>query len=174
MDLKRIGENISERRGQLKLRQEDLSEMSGLTVRSIYNIEQGIGNPSFETLSKICSVLGMEIILQIRNRLMQKGTVYNNGEIAGDIEKADGKYIFRYEESYFSNPGKQAISLTFPKEKQEYTSDVLFPFFYGLLSEGVNKDLQCRLLKIDEADDFTRLLKTTGEDTIGAITVKEE
>ena len=30
------------------------------------------------------------------------------------------------------------------------------------------------LLKIDEADDFTRLIKTAGEDTIGAITVKEE
>ena len=33
--------------------------------------------------------------------------------------------------------------------------------------------MQCRLLKIDENDDFTRLIKTAGEDTIGAITVKE-
>jgi len=49
---------------------------------------------------------------------------------------------------------------------------VLFSFFSGLLSEGINKDIQCRLLKIDENDDFTRLLKTAGEDTIGAITVK--
>jgi HipA-like protein len=46
-------------------------------------------------------------------------------------------------------------------------------FFSGLLSEGINKDIQCRLLKIDESDDFTRLIKTAGEDTIGAITVKE-
>jgi serine/threonine-protein kinase HipA len=49
----------------------------------------------------------------------------------------------------------------------------LFPFFYGILSEGVNKDIQCRLLKIDEQDDFTRLLETAGEDTIGAITIKK-
>jgi len=46
-------------------------------------------------------------------------------------------------------------------------------FFYGMLAEGINKDIQCRLLKIDEEDDFTRLIKTAGEDTIGAITVKE-
>jgi serine/threonine-protein kinase HipA len=104
---------------------------------------------------------------------MQKGIVYNNGEIAGYIEKAAGKYRFRYEERYFSDSRKPAISLTLPKEKQEYESDVLFAFFYGLLAEGVNKDVQCRLLKIDEADDFTRLLKTSGENTIGAIAVKE-
>jgi serine/threonine-protein kinase HipA len=36
----------------------------------------------------------------------------------------------------------------------------------------VNKDIQCRLLRIDENDDFTRLLQTAGDDTIGAITVK--
>ena len=50
----------------------------------------------------------------------------------------------------------------------------LFPFFYGLLSEGINKDIQCRLYKIDENDDFTRLLLTAREDTIGSITVKAE
>ena len=105
---------------------------------------------------------------------MQRGLVYNNGELAGFIEKLDGKYIFRYDEGYFINSNKPAISLSLPKEKQEYKSDVLFPFFYGLLSEGVNKELQCNVLKIDEADDFTRLLKTTAIDTIGAITIKEE
>jgi transcriptional regulator with XRE-family HTH domain len=66
MDLKSIGEQITKRRAQLKLRQEDLAEMSGVTVRSIYNLEQGNGNPSFETWNKICNVLGMEIIVQIR------------------------------------------------------------------------------------------------------------
>jgi serine/threonine-protein kinase HipA len=49
----------------------------------------------------------------------------------------------------------------------------LFPFFYGLLSEGTNKEIQSKLLKIDENDDFTRLIKTAENDTIGAITIKE-
>jgi serine/threonine-protein kinase HipA len=41
-----------------------------------------------------------------------------------------------------------------------------------MLSEGVNRKLQCVLLKIDENDDFGLLTKTSQFDTIGAITVK--
>jgi len=43
-----------------------------------------------------------------------------------------------------------------------------------LLSEGINKEIQCRLYKVDENDDFTRLLLTTRHDSIGSITVKPE
>lgn len=102
-----------------------------------------------------------------------KGAVYINDELAGILEKdTAGKYHFRYEDAYFQDPLKPSISLTLPKSRQTYESDHLFAFFQGLLSEGVNKDIQCRLLKIDEQDDFSRLLLTAGEDTIGAITVK--
>ena len=105
---------------------------------------------------------------------MAKGGVYINGILAGILEKGtDGVYRFHYNDNYFENEALPAISLTLPKTKQAYESKFLFPFFYGLLAEGINKDIQCRLLKIDEEDDFTRLLKTAGEDTIGAVTVKE-
>lgn len=105
---------------------------------------------------------------------MQKGAVYNNGRLAGFIEKhSSEKYVFRYEESYFLDESAPGISLTLPKSRLEYVSDQLFPFFAGLLTEGINKNIQCRLLRIDENDDFTRLLKTAGGDTIGAITVNE-
>lgn len=102
-----------------------------------------------------------------------KGGVYINGELAGTLEKdTAGKYHFRYDNAYFQDSIKPSISLTLPKSRQTYESDHLFAFFQGLLSEGVNKDIQCRLLKIDENDDFSRLLLTAGEDTIGAVTVK--
>jgi serine/threonine-protein kinase HipA len=105
---------------------------------------------------------------------MAKGTVYNNGLLAGILEKFDASsYVFTYTDEYFSNRDRPAISLSFPKTKQTYEGKELFPFFYGLLAEGINKDIQSRLLRIDEDDDFTRLIKTAGEDTIGAITVKE-
>jgi HipA-like protein len=41
-----------------------------------------------------------------------------------------------------------------------------------MLSEGANKALQCRHLRIDENDSFGLLLATTQWETIGAITVK--
>ena len=105
---------------------------------------------------------------------MAKGGVYYNGRLAGIIEKTDtGEYLFRYEEAYLRDPQAPSISLTLPKTGAEQKSSILFPFFTGLLSEGINKDIQCRLLRIDEEDDFTRLLRTAGNDTIGAITVKE-
>jgi len=104
-----------------------------------------------------------------------KGLVYNNGILAGFLEKAsNGVYTFQYEDAYFQNHQLPPVSLTLPKTQKEYHSEKLFPFFYGLLSEGVNKDIQCRLLKIDERDSFTRLLLTAGNDTIGAITIKPE
>lgn len=104
-----------------------------------------------------------------------KGIVYNNGVLAGSIEKdAIGNYTFRYEDAYFYNHYTPPISLTLPKSLQEYRSTVMFSFFQGLLSEGINKDIQCRLYKIDENDDFTRLLLTACYDTIGAITVKPD
>lgn len=106
---------------------------------------------------------------------MKRGAVYVNNKRAGVLEQLSGPvFVFTYDEAYYRDPQTPPISLTLPKTKQRYESAVLFPFFYGLLAEGINKDIQCRLLKIDEEDDFTRLLKTAGADTIGAITVREE
>lgn len=100
--------------------------------------------------------------------------VYNNGLLAGYLEKrAPDDYLFSYAENYLADPVHPSISLTLPRSQPLHQSTVLFPFFAGLLAEGINKDIQCRLLKIDEEDDFTRLVKTAGEDTIGAITVQE-
>lgn len=104
-----------------------------------------------------------------------RGLVYNNGLLAGSIEKDEnGQYLFQYDEEYFANQQHPPISLTLSKTQKEYRSEKMFPFFYGLLSEGINKDIQCRLYKIDENDDFTRLLLTASYDTIGSITVKPE
>ena len=105
---------------------------------------------------------------------MAKAEVYNNGMLAGILEKKESDhYLFTYTREYFNNTAQPAISLSFPKTKMQYEATELFSFFYGMLAEGINKEIQCRILKIDEDDDFTRLIKTAGEDTIGAITVKE-
>lgn len=102
-----------------------------------------------------------------------KAHVYYNDTLAGTLEKLPGGYRFEYRPEYVSASDLPSISLTLPKTMGAYESKNLFPFFYGLLAEGVNKATQCRELKIDENDHFTRLLKTIREDSIGAITVKE-
>ena len=58
---------ISTRRKTLGISQNDLAEMSGVSLATIKNIERGVGNPSFETVEKILSVLGMEIFFKVRN-----------------------------------------------------------------------------------------------------------
>ncbi|HBT94185.1 MAG TPA: phosphatidylinositol kinase [Chitinophagaceae bacterium] len=99
--------------------------------------------------------------------------VYNNGIFVGILEKLyDGTYSFVYDEAYLQNDKNPSISLTLPRTIVKHESKKLFAFFFGLLSEGVNKNIQCRLLKIDENDHFGRLLLTAQEDNIGSITVK--
>jgi HipA-like protein len=106
--------------------------------------------------------------------MVRKAEIYNDGTLAGTLEKTDdSEYVFRYEDRYFENPDRHAISLSFPKTQIEFRSRKLFPFFFGLLSEGVNKQTQCRLLRIDENDHFSLLLSTAHSDTIGSVTVKE-
>jgi len=102
-----------------------------------------------------------------------KAEVYYNKQVVGYLSKENDKYIFQYSSEYLSNSSSIGISLTLPKRDEAYISTSLFPFFFGLLSEGTNKEIQCKLLKIDENDDFTRLIKTAENDTIGAITIKE-
>lgn len=106
---------------------------------------------------------------------MRKAIVYRNGQQAGTLtEQNNNCYEFRYDDDWFYNSDMPAISLTLPKTQQIYQSEYLFPFFFNLLSEGVNKKLQCQQLKIDETDYFGLLLATASWDTPGAITVKGE
>lgn len=63
-----IGNIIKQRRAVLNITQEDLSDMSGVGLRTIIKVETGKGNPSLEVLDKIAEVLGMELTLQIKNK----------------------------------------------------------------------------------------------------------
>lgn len=105
--------------------------------------------------------------------MMRKATVFRNGERAGTLLEDDQRrFTFTYDEVYFTNPEKPAICLTLPKIQKEYTSTFLFPFFFNLLSEGANRKLQSRTLRIDEHDHFGLLLATAQDDAIGAVTLK--
>lgn len=105
---------------------------------------------------------------------MRQAKVLNNKIVAGILtETDDGRYIFKYDDTYLVQSTLPAISLAFPKRKEAYVSNELFPFFFNMLSEGANKTIQCNTLKIDEKDAFGLLLATTQHDTIGAITIQK-
>lgn len=105
--------------------------------------------------------------------MSRSAIVFRNGKRVGVlVEKNEGGYVFTYDESWVLNPESAAISLRLPKRIEAYESAHLFPFFFNMLSEGVNRRLQSKQLKIDENDHFGLLLATAVHDTIGAITVE--
>lgn len=54
--------------------QPDLAELAGISVRTIQLIEQGKGNPSLDTLTKLCNSLGLELAIKIK-RTENHGTL---------------------------------------------------------------------------------------------------
>lgn len=104
---------------------------------------------------------------------MRRAEIYRNGILAGILaEESRASYSFRYDDAYYNDASKYAISLTLPKTHQEYRSDHMFPFFSNMVAEGTNLEIQSRYLKIDTQDVLSLLTATAMNDTIGAVTVK--
>jgi len=105
---------------------------------------------------------------------MQSGKVFRNDIFTGVISRnRNGVYSFVYDESYLQKEGAKAISLNLSLQSEPFVSPYLFSFFANMLAEGEIKEMQCKSLRIDKEDDFSRLLKTTHENTIGSITIEE-
>lgn len=104
---------------------------------------------------------------------MRQAKVIYKGEEAGLLsQQANGSFTFSYTTQWFEDSSKPAISLTLPKTQQVYHSGHLFPFFYNMLPEGINKEVVCKSHRIDRDDAFGLLLVSTQHDTIGAIRLK--
>ncbi|CAA6806138.1 MAG: Unknown protein [uncultured Sulfurovum sp.] len=104
---------------------------------------------------------------------MIRAYVYDGEVLAGTLAFDGFNYSFVYDDEFLNSKNSTAISLTLPKQKEPFVSSHLHSFFSNLLAEGNLKKLQCKKLKIDEDDEFTRLLKTATHDTIGTITIRE-
>jgi serine/threonine-protein kinase HipA len=102
---------------------------------------------------------------------MRTARVFNHGRLAGHLKETEAGFVFTYIRSYLLNG--EAISLTLPVRPEPYAAPMLFPFFYGLLAEGSTREIQHRVLKIDEEDVFGLLLATC-EDAIGSVSIEAE
>ena len=104
---------------------------------------------------------------------MRQCEVYVHSMRAGILtEDNNREYTFTYDKSYLSEGNNPPVSLTLPLREEPYRSPYLFPFFFNMLSEGENRQMQSQLLRIDAEDDFGILLATAQYDTIGAVTIK--
>jgi transcriptional regulator with XRE-family HTH domain len=67
MHLNNIIETLKKRRIRLQVTQETLALLTGVSLRTIKQLEAGKGNPTLETIQKLADALGLELQLTIKN-----------------------------------------------------------------------------------------------------------
>ena len=67
MHLNNIVETLKKRRIRLQVTQETLALLTGVSLRTIKQLEVGKGNPTLETIQKLADALGLELQLIIKN-----------------------------------------------------------------------------------------------------------
>ena len=103
---------------------------------------------------------------------MRTGLVYFNNILCGKIWE-DDNYYFQYDKEYLNSDNPKSVSLTLPITDKIYESNILFSFFDGLIPEGWLLNVAIDKWKLNR-NDRMGLLLCVCEDTIGAVSVKEE
>ena len=103
---------------------------------------------------------------------MKAGRVYYKGIAAGTIREDEDGFTFQYDPDYLQRDDAQPVSLTLPLREEPYVSQVIFPFFDGLIPEGWLLDVATKSWKINERDRMGLLL-TCCNDCIGAVSVEQ-
>jgi y4mF family transcriptional regulator len=61
-----LGQILKARRKELKITQPHLAELAQISTNTLYKIEKGEANPSFDVLNKLAEVLGMQLLLEVK------------------------------------------------------------------------------------------------------------
>lgn len=99
--------------------------------------------------------------------------MYIRNDYAGLLCETDDGYTFAYDKDYLSAESASAVSLTLPMTEAVYCSNVLFPFFDGLIPEGWLLNIVSENWKIDNKDRFGLLLVACN-DCIGNVRIVGE
>ena len=103
---------------------------------------------------------------------MKQGNVYFKNILAGTIREDEDGFTFQYEPDYLQHDDAQPVSLTLPLREEPYVSQVIFPFFDGLIPEGWLLDVATKSWKINERDRMGLLLACCN-DWIGAVSIEQ-
>ena len=101
---------------------------------------------------------------------MKRAEVYYKNSLAGILAETDAGYEFCYIKDYLEGKNTVPVSLTLPLTDKPYHSNVLFPFFDGLIPEGWLLDVALRNTDISYLDRMSLLLLCC-KDCIGTVSV---
>ena len=101
---------------------------------------------------------------------MKQAKVFFKENFVGVLTEDENGYTFKYNVDYLQKKDAKAISLTLPLNEKPYVSQVLFPFFDGLIPEGWLLDIAGHSWKINLRDRMSLLLACC-KDCIGAVSV---
>lgn len=101
---------------------------------------------------------------------MRQAKIFYQDQEAGLLTENDEGYEFVYRLDYLTSSDAHAISLTMPLQEAAFKSQVLFPFFEGLIPEGWLLDVALRNTDISILDRMSLLLLCC-KDCIGAVSV---
>lgn len=104
---------------------------------------------------------------------MKKAKIYYQYQLAGRLVEDENGFTFVYDTDYLQLPTASPVSLTLPLRSEAYKSEVLFPFFDGLIPEGWLLNIAQEHWKIDFRDRMALLLACC-QDCIGAVSVVED
>ena len=62
-----IGIQIKNRRQELRINQQELADLAGVSINTVVALERGTGNPRIATLTAICDVLGLQILTKLKD-----------------------------------------------------------------------------------------------------------
>lgn len=65
--MRTLGLEIKARRQYLKIKQQELADLAGVSVNTVVAIERGTGNPRIATLSLLCDVLGLQLVTKLKD-----------------------------------------------------------------------------------------------------------
>lgn len=71
MGISELGERIKNRRKEVGITQVHLAELAEMSKNTLYKLERGESNPSWEVIEKLFDILGLEFSIGIKQRSNQ-------------------------------------------------------------------------------------------------------
>ena len=102
---------------------------------------------------------------------MKRANIYYKNVLAGDLTERDDGYELHYLPEYLALNEAKPVSIPMPLQKEVFRSNVLFPFFDGLIPEGWLLDVALRNTDISLLDRMSLLLLCC-KDCVGAVSVE--